>query len=209
MGLTVAVAGPLQHDPDRLRETARDLLARPPFGSEESGPVTDVLLRIRAWLAAALDVVFGAVVGNQVLAWVVVGLASGVLGVLVLRWGRHVRWELGTQPGASEPTRRASASWLAEAEDHAEAGEWDAAIRCAYGALVTQLAEQGVIEDARGLTVGEIDRLVAASAPHRGTSVAAAGRVFEDAWYGQRRAHRGSYRRVLDALDGTRTGARS
>ncbi|HSK24534.1 MAG TPA: DUF4129 domain-containing protein [Egicoccus sp.] len=208
MGLTIAVAGPLQHDPARLRDTARDLLARPPFGTEDPGPVTDVLLRIRAWVAAALDAALGAVVGNQVLAWAVVGLATAVLVVLVSRWGRHLRREPGSRPTLSGPTRRSSGAWLTEADDHARAGAWDAAIRCAYAALVTQLAEQELLEDARGLTVGEIDRTVATAATQRAGSVAAAGRAFEDAWYGHRRADREGYERVLDALDGVRAGAR-
>lgn len=209
MGLILAVAEPLQHDPDGLRRTARELLERPPFSTEEPGPVTDVLLRIRAWIAGLLDALFGAVVGNQVLAWIVVGLATAVVLVLVLRWGRHVRREPGVVAPETGPSRRPAAAWLAEAEGHAASQEWDAAIRCAYLALVTQLAEQGLLEDSRGLTVGEIDRLVTDAAPHRAGRVATAGRSFEDAWYGHRPADRHGYQQVLDAVDGSRAQARA
>lgn len=208
MGLTLAVTGPLQHDPERLRATARDLLARPPFSTEDPGPVTDVLLRIRAWLAAALEAVLGAVVGNQALAWAVVGLATSVVVLLVLRWGRHVRREPGVATPGEGRSRRSAAAWLAEAEEHAVAGLWGPAIRCAYVALVTQLAEQGLLEESRGLTVGEIDRLVAASAPARAPRVADAGRAFEDAWYGHRRADRGSFDAVVAAIEPTGAGVR-
>lgn len=71
MDLRFAVAPVMSHDAERLRRTARNLLARPPF-ADDAGPVTDVLRltdvlrRVRAW-----------VVGNQALAWSVVAVATG------------------------------------------------------------------------------------------------------------------------------------
>lgn len=207
MGLTLAVVGPLQHDPDRLRATARDLLARPPFADEQPGPVTDVLLRLRSWIARLLDAVLGTVVGNHAVAWAVVALATTVVLVLVLRWGRRVGRETERVPSVDSATGRTAGDWLADAERHAEAGEWPAAIRCAYLALVARLVSDGLIDDGRGLTVGEIERLVARAAPQRSDDVAAAGRVFEDTWYGHRPADRHGYRRVVAAVAGDRSRA--
>ena len=198
MGLIVAVAGPFRHDAGGLRQAARELLSQPPFTTEAPGPVTDVLLRVRAFVAAALEVLLATLVGNTALAWLVVALVTA-LGVAVLgRWSS----QLGREPTrAAAPTAvvRSAAEWYADAETERSGGRWDAAVRAAYAGLVAELVDQGLLDDVRGLTVGEIDRAVAGRAPARAAAVAAAGRAFEDAWYGHRAADAVTYDTVRSA----------
>lgn len=209
MGLILAVAAPLQHDADRLRETARDLLSRPPYTTEAPGPVTDVLLRIRSWIAGVLETLFGALAGNRGLAWVAVGLATAVAVTLALRWGRGVRREALGTAAAHGASGRSAADWDREADRYATAGAWADAIRAGYLAVVADLVAEGLLEDVRGLTVGEIDRRVAVDAPDRAAAVASAGRVFEDVRYGHRPADAAGYHRVLAARTDRLAASRS
>lgn len=193
---------PLGHDPETLRRRARDLLARPPYTDSDPGPVTDVLDRLRQWLADVLDAVLGAVAGSTTFAWLVVGLATVAVLALVLRFSRGVSVDGGAPPTTSAAARRSATAWREQAVSHAAAGRWDAAIRAGYAALVTQLVEDGVLTDADARTVGEIDTAVDRDAPERAADVRAAGAVFEDVWYGHRQADEAGYRLVLDAASG-------
>lgn len=182
-----------------MRETARDLLSRPPFGEDAPGPVTDVLARLRGLLARFVEALLGSVTGNTLVAWtVVIGMALvGV--VLVLRWSRRVTaatTSAGSVPGERP---RPAQDWWREAERHADALRWPEAVRAAYGGLVADLVGTGVVADAAGRTVGEIDREVAAAAPSMATGVRAAGVVFEDVWYGHRDAGADDIDTIRDA----------
>ncbi|MFA9445165.1 DUF4129 domain-containing protein [Egicoccus sp. AB-alg6-2] len=178
---------------------ARDLLARPPYTDAAPGPVTDVLMRVRRWLAALLDTLLGAITGNTAFAWGLVLVATLVLLALVLRWGRQLSAGTAGARGPALPQSRTAEDWRREVDAHVRAQRWPPAVRAAYGALVAELVADGHLEHAEGRTVGEIDDHVRGVLPGRAASIATAGRVFEDVWYGHRQAVREDVDRVLAA----------
>lgn len=195
----LVAAEPLEHDPERLHEVARELLSRPPYTESAPGPMTDILLRVRDWLAQVLDAVLGAVSGSAAFAWTVVLVATIVLIVLVVRWSRSLSVDLGEAGHAVTGASRSAADWRDEADRHARAQQWAEAVRAAYGAVVAGLVEDGMLDDAGGLTVGEIDRQTGDADPTRAEVVRRAGRAFEDVWYGHRPADRQQFARVVAA----------
>jgi len=209
----VAAAGasvgdrPLRHDPEVLRETARELLSRPPYTDQASGPVTDLVARARQWIARLLDALLGTVTGNGVFAWAVVALGTAVLVVLVLRWTRGLSLDRSPSGLLVDDAGRSAADWRGEARALADDGQWAEAVRAGYAAVVADLAEQGVLADAGGRTVGEIDRLVAVDDPAAAPAVARAGRVFEDVWYGHRTAGEADFRTVTTAWSAADTSS--
>jgi hypothetical protein len=174
----------LQHDPEVLRSTARDLLSRPPYREDADGPVTDVLRRIREAVARFLQTAFDAVVADTWMAWAIVAVGSALLLLVVWRATRgwNADRSVATVP-ESEPGRSA-AEWLADADAHAAAERWREAVRCRYAALVATLVEGGAIADQPGRTVGELDREVDLAAPSIAAVVRQAGALFEEVWYG-------------------------
>ncbi|MFA9428590.1 DUF4129 domain-containing protein [Egicoccus sp. AB-alg2] len=203
----VAAAAPLRHDPEVLRDTARELLSRPPYTEQAPGPVTDVLLRLRQWIAGVLDAVLGAVAGNTGFAWAVVAAGTGLLVVLAIRWSRGLTLDRADAVApVGEPGRTAS-DWRREATAHAEVRAWSEAVRAGYAAVVADLVAAGVLTDAGGRTVGEIDRQVTADDPTSAPAVRRAGRVFEDVWYGHRQAGEDDFRAVVAAWRTERAGA--
>jgi hypothetical protein len=86
--------------------------------------------------------------------------------------------------GASAEGPRPAEDWRAEAAKHEANGEWRAALRCRYRALVADLASRGVLEEVPGRTAGEYRREVAQSTPAVLPDFSDATAMFEGAWYG-------------------------
>lgn len=118
---------------------------------------------------------------------VVIVVIAGVV-VLVTRFGRRVRGD----PELSSPTHlrtvRPAADWAADAELHEQAGQWRAALRCRYRALVAELAARGIVDEVPGRTVAEYQELVGRRLPETATEFTAASELFEAVWYGNRRS---------------------
>jgi hypothetical protein len=191
----------LEHDPEELRATARDLLSRPPYRDDADGPVTDVLRRIREAIARFLQTAFDAVVADTWMAWAIVAIGAALLLLVVWRatrgWNadRSVAVVPDIEPG------RSAADWLADADAHATASRWREALRCRYAALVATLVEGGAIADVPGRTVGELDREVDSAAPTIAAAVRQAGSTFEEVWYGHADAGPGELDVVGAAVD--------
>jgi hypothetical protein len=174
----------LEHDPEELRSTARDLLSRPPYRDGADGPVTDVLRRVREAVARFLQTALDAVVADAWMAWVIVAVGSALLLLVVWRATRGWNADRSVAVVPEAEPGRSSADWLADADAHAAATRWREAVRCRYAALVATLVEGGALADRPGRTVGELDREVAMVAPTIAAVVQQAGSTFEEVWYG-------------------------
>lgn len=191
-GTVIAFAGlpGVDHDPSRVRETARDLLADPPFREEPRGIIEEFAVWLGERLATGLAWLLDAFAGQgSLLAWVVVAVATVLLVIAVWHWTRGTLAGRSVRPAAPSAPRRSAEDWLVETREHEAAGRWREAVRARYGALVAALIESGIVDELPGRTVRELDREVAVAAPTLAGSVRRAGERFEAVWYGNVAAH--------------------
>ncbi len=78
----------------------------------------------------------------------------------------------------------APADWLAEAAACEARGDWQAALRARYRALVAELARRGLVDEIPGRTTGEYRAEVAANLPLAAPEFSNATDLFELAVYG-------------------------
>ena len=170
---------------EEIREAAEEILRRPEFRE----PPKSLYQRLQELLAEWLGDAFGALVGDgppALLAWAVLVGALGVAAYLAFRGLQLDRRRKGLQ-GREEAVmerRRPPSDWEAEAAAHEVRGEWRAALRCRYRALIARLAGQGVVDEVAGRTAGEYRAVVDQAAPAVARDFAGATDLFERAWYG-------------------------
>lgn len=193
--------------PGRAREAIEAILARPEFAPEPRSLVERawdwVLERLGDLLAALFDAGAGSAVG-----WIVVAVLSLVAVALAVRFSRRLRRDpvLARADGGS---RRSVTDWRADAAAHEAAGNWRAALRCRWRALVADLAGRGLVEEVPGRTAGEYRRQVAAALPAAAPDFDAATALFEAAWYGDRPADAGQAERLRSLSERVLAGAGS
>lgn len=206
--LTAATLPGLEHDPDRVRDTARELLSRPPY-RDDAGPVAQALRWLRRQVAEALSNFLSALELGSAGAWAVALLGLVLLAVAVWFWTRGlvVDRSVATVP-AAEPAKTV-AEWLADADQHARAQRWRDALRCRYGALVAALTAAGIVEDVPGRTVRELTAEVSAEVPSLAAVVGDVGARFEAVWYGNTPASDEDAEVALRAVEAVRRVGRS
>lgn len=177
---------PPGHDPDHVRDVAREVLSR----REYRTPAPSPLERLRAWVLDQLGNLFGALVSGDrasLLAWAILAAGAAVLVFFVVRFARGITPDAPHPSGAERSrVRRTGAEWRAEAADHERAGRWRLALRCRYRALVADLADRGLVEEIPGRTAGEYRQEVSRSVPAVAGEFSGATELFERAWYGNR-----------------------
>ena len=175
---------PLEHDPDRLRELAEELLSRPPYSEHEPTLLERGFELLGELLDAVLGPVLSAVGGSSLIAWIVAVVGLLGLGAVVFVATRRLTSGRGATPVAPPTRGRTAADWHADADAHAAAGDLRAALRCRYIAVVAALAEQDVLDEVTGRTVRELDAEVARAAPTLAEPIADAGECLERVVYG-------------------------
>jgi len=193
--LALVLAGPRDvpppaRSPGEIRRAARDILAGPEFRP----PTRSLAERARDFVFDRINHLLSTLVGGGrggVVAWVVLAVALAVIGYLVYRLLRVVRRDpseaMQAAPVRVEPFRPAR-EWLADADAYEAAGQWRDAVRARYRALIADLARRGLVEEIPGRTDGEYRAEMEESAPRSAGEFSAATDVFEQAWYGNRRA---------------------
>jgi hypothetical protein len=181
-----ATLPPLEHDPGAVRDLAEDVLSGSGFTASEPGPVRQLLDRALDALAGTLAEVVSGASGSAVLAWVVVGLGTVLLAGVVWRLTATASLDRRRAVVPDARTGRVAADWRRAAAEAAAAGRDPDAVRLRYRAAVTELVEAGVLDDVPGRTVRELDVRLAEGAPGVAPRFAAAGRAFEEVWYGHR-----------------------
>lgn len=174
--------------PDRsaadAQDAAREVLSRPEF--HRPGP--SIIERIEGWVSDALNRVleaFSGVAGGGLIAIVILAAAAALVVVMLVRFGRGVQRDPGVPAVRVRTGRgRTADEWRAEAAAHEAQGQWRAALRCRYRALVAELAGRGVLDDLPGKTTGEERADVTDAVPDAGPPFAEATALFDEAWYG-------------------------
>lgn len=175
---------------DAARVTLTDVLARPEYGQmARASAVSRLRQRVLEWLVRVWQRLGGGPLGRRgtavALAWILSLLAITALATMVARMlmrpdGARLPLAPGGRDGRSKPSR----AWAREALNAADARE---AIRCAYGAVVSGLEEEGTWRRDDARTPREYGRLLPAGHRRRPlfTDVA---RRFEEIWFGARTA---------------------
>ena len=176
--------GPLEHDPEQLRELAEELLSRPPYTESQPGLFERFFTFLGDLLGEVLGRLLSAVGGSPAIAWIIAVLGLLALGVVVFVATRRLTSGRGVRSVAVPTRGRSAADWHADADAAAGAGDRLAALRYRYIAMAATLVEQGVLEDQPGRTVRELDRQVQVAAPTLAEPVAQAGERLEAAVYG-------------------------
>ncbi len=174
--------------PDRTaaqaQDAAQEVLSRPEF--HRPGP--SIIERIEGWISDGLNrvlEVFSGVAGGGVIAMVILIAAAVLVVTMLLRFGRGVQSDPGVPAARIRTGRgRTADEWRAAAADLEAQGQWRAALRCRYRALVAELAGRGVLDDLPGKTTGEERVEVAQAMPSVGDRFGEATALFDEAWYG-------------------------
>jgi hypothetical protein len=169
--------------PEEIRETIREILARPEFRP----PPKTLFERVSDWVFEQIAKLLGVFVSGgtgTVIAWVLFAIAAAAFIFFVYRSIRSTRRDPDRGVVIDRVRRRSAAEWRAEADEHERARRWRPALRCRYRALLADLAERGLVEEIAGRTTGEYRHDVSQAVPAVAPDFSRATDLFERAWYG-------------------------
>lgn len=172
------------HDPEAVRQLARDLLSESPFRDHQPSATEQLLERAGVFLGELLGRFLAAVSGDTTVAWAIVIVGTVLLLAAVWRWTRGLRVSGGVEVEVPDLRGRSSADWRQASEEAAAARDLERALRLRYLAIVAGLVERGVLQDLPGRTIRELDAELARVRPDLSAAVAAAGARVERVTYG-------------------------
>jgi hypothetical protein len=173
--------------PAATRAKAHDILNQAQFHASKP----NVLQQALQWFQDRLRDLFGHLLSGgapSLVAWLILGAIAAGVAFLLVRVGSTVQADPGAGPAGivRVEVRRTPAEWRAEAVSLEADGQWKAALRCRYRALIGELVARKVVSDLPGRTTGEYRAAVAARLPEASGEFAGASELFERAWYGDR-----------------------
>ena len=187
------------------RDRLNQILSAREF-SRVRGPTEWELLkqRIGAWLEKKLDKLFPRVPdlnqAGQVFVWVMIAIASSILGVWLYRTSRARLLDDPREILPFLPAARSWRLWLADAREKAGAGQWRDAIRLGFWAAVSRLESDGVWRPDKARTPREYLNAIPPGSEKK-SSFAAVTKTFEAAWYGGRPASAGDFDQFMSELE--------
>lgn len=196
------------HSPSDAKAAATDVLDRPEFKQ----PEPTILQRIRDWIDEQLARLFGGLVGTgaaSIITWLILAAFVGLVAFLIIRFSRGVTPEATARTAVDPARRRTADDWRAEASAHEKDGQWRAALRCRYRALVADLAQRGLVDEVPGRTTGEYRAEVNENVPTVAPEFGGATELFEAAWYGNRPTGEEESARFRQLADRVLVGAKS
>jgi hypothetical protein len=174
---------------DQARELARRELEKQIYHRDDPSVVERILDRINEWIDSLTRTVAGAGQQGGSGGWVALTVILVLLVLVVVA----IMWRLGAVRGAAVRKRTLLADepmtakdYRAAAERHAAAGEWAEAIRERLRAVARDLEERVILDPRPGRTADELAAEAGAALPDLAQELAAAVRVFDDVWYGDR-----------------------
>lgn len=186
--------GPVDQDPDEVRDDACRILSAdpsvcepadtvPPDTPEGGGGLALDLLSLILWAVLIAAVSF--------LVYLIVRAAVRRSGITSRRSKRR---RSGSDEGTDDDVVERDAvaidrgrepiDWRAEAEAHHRARRYRDALRCRYRALVGDLARRGLIDEIPGRTTGEERTQLGSVRPQVALAFNDAADLFDSAWYG-------------------------
>ncbi|WP_067487176.1 DUF4129 domain-containing protein [Actinomadura hibisca] len=145
--------------------------------------------------------------GSGAMGWVswvviiVLLLAAVALVVWLMRGGRNVR---SAQDALLDDAPSSALDHRAEAERLAATGAWPQAIRERLRALARDLEERAILAPRPGRTADELAAEAGEALPDLAGDLAAAVRIFDDVWYGDRPGSAPAYEQVKAVDDRVR-----
>jgi Domain of unknown function (DUF4129) len=182
--------GPVDHDPDQIREAACRLVSPDSVCSPRGPTRADQGAPHLGWLEVVARVVVLSLLAAFVVAliWLIVR-AIRSRGRRPRRRRRQRRDEADTTevigPAIVVDRSREPFDWRREADEHRRSGRFRDAVRCRYRALVGDLARGGVIDEIPGRTTGEERVQMSSAKPNAVTPFCGAADLFDAAWYGE------------------------
>lgn len=176
-------------DPDEVRRTAEEILARPEYREPQPSLLDRALTAITDFLGRGFAALTGGGAGS-VIGLVITGAVLALALWLLTRalrtsWSRSSRVEdAGVVQGTSGPDD--PAVWDAEAERLAAAGDHRGALRCRYQAMVADVVRAGAVDDLVARTPAELRRELHGRQPDLDAVLGSVTERFEAAWYGGR-----------------------
>jgi hypothetical protein len=187
------------------RGTLDRILARPEFAGVRPPSAWDLFReRVVAWIASLIQKLFGFAAqhptGGQVLFWVLVIAAVGLLAAWLIRiWTR--RDPMLSLPRVNPAERsRSWEAWVRAAREAANQGNLREAIRCTYWAAVARLQENHVLPEDLTHTPREYLRLISAPQPFLQPLTALTAGL-ERFWYGGQAAELDDFQASLKQLE--------
>jgi hypothetical protein len=187
------MAIPSAQDPSSVRDAARAILSQSEFQTEPHGfwqmtyhyliHPQDLVGKGLEWLLRHLPWnARGAAIG----AWLAVMLAFALVAFFVMRLARSTVRDSGTSLGGfAIPATQTADELFALAEDAEAKQQWQLSIRFRYAAIVSQLADEGLVKRQPGRTAGEYAQDITKNAPQLSDKFRAMTAAFEVAWYGR------------------------
>lgn len=182
--VTPRLAAAFVHDPDHVRDLARDLLSESPFREQQPSAVEQLSERAGIVLGELLGRLLALVGGDTAVAWVIVTLGSILLVAAVWRWTRGLRVAGGVDVEVPDVQGLTADDWGQLSDEAAARDELDRALRLRYLAIVAGLVERGVLQDVPGRTIRELDADLAALRSDLSAPVERAGARLERVTYG-------------------------
>jgi hypothetical protein len=185
VGLLAALGEP-GVDPDEVRRTVDEVLARPEYQPLEPGLLDRLLAYAAELIGRVLEAITAAAGGNRLIGGLIVAAVLGAVVALGVRLSRGLRPDPSRAVVVGGAVGRPPAAWEEEAAAHERAGRWREALRSRYRKLLAGLAAAGLIDEVPGRTSGEYLREALQALPAAGDDLRAVTRAFEAAWYGDR-----------------------
>lgn len=190
---------PVVIDRDDARRAAEAELS----GHEYQAARPNLVERALSWLAQQLGKLFAEVSsvtpGGALGLLVLLAVVVLVVVVVRLRVGRFAR-ENRVPRSVFEGRVRAAHDYRRAAEEAAAAGDFAAAVRERFRAIVRELEESGVLDEMSGRTADEAAREAGRRLEHSRDELLAAAQLFDAVHYGGQRASNVDYERLV-ALD--------
>jgi hypothetical protein len=192
---------PVELGREAAQQAAREKLAKQVYRDAGPGLTERVLRWVYEKATDLLDGVAGVSPGGRLGVLALLLLVVAAVVAVRLRVG-----PLGRRRAVDRPLftggERTAAEHRAAADGHAAAGEWAEAVRERLRAVVRDLEERALLEPRVGRTADEAAREGGTALPSCRPDLVDGARVFDEIWYGGRRATAQHYAqlRELDRL---------
>ena len=195
------------------REELDRILARSEFGAVRPPSAWDLFRqRLAAWIERMLLRLLGGAskhpVGGQILFWLLIVAAVGVVAMWVFRFFASRDRGGALAPSTDVTAVRTWQEWVREAREAASRGDFREAVHSAYWAGIARLEDLGIVPKDRAKTPREYLQLVVepadgqlVSAPVYRESLTALTKGLERIWYANRGAGLEDFRDSLRHLE--------
>lgn len=184
LGRDLAADIPVTIDRDAAREAAREELSKRIYDDAQPPLIVRGVRWVLERLGDALDGIAAATPGGW---WALLVLATllAVAVFAIIRGVGPVRRMSSTERSMfATDRRRSSADHRASADRARQQGDWTAAVRERFRAIIRTLEERGLLDERPGRTADEAAAEAGRALPQLGADLRAGARTFDEVVYG-------------------------